>query len=182
MFSRTGKRYECYINNRILHKWILTNIASRIFFLMSSIFCFFSLKEKNITVSTNIRMYETHSLRIMKWKFRDFSNSFNARETTISPKMACTVLSILSPSRRLHIAIKNARESLNQERHFVRLSFHQAVYLSTTGAVLSLKNVTNNFLSTSLAYETSKWNGCLDIMRVCEPKENISSTLFKYGE
>jgi len=57
--SRTVERDRNDINNKILQKWILTNIASRIFFLMSSIFCFFSLKEKNIRVSTKIYMYET---------------------------------------------------------------------------------------------------------------------------
>jgi len=43
-------RVPMYMTNfNVLQKWVLTNIASRIFFLISSIFCFFSLKEKNIT-------------------------------------------------------------------------------------------------------------------------------------
>ena len=39
-------------------------------------------------------MYESHSLRIMKWKYGYFSNRLNAGETIISPKMACAVLLI----------------------------------------------------------------------------------------
>ena len=135
----------------------------------------------------------------MKWKYGYFSNHLNARETITSPKMACTVLPIYHQAEDyththiyiyiyiymyiyiLYISIKNASDSFYQDWHFVRLSFHQAVHLGTTGAVFSLKYVTSNFLSTSLAYKTWKWNGCLDKTRICESKENISSTLFKYG-
>jgi nucleosome binding factor SPN SPT16 subunit len=81
----------------------------------------------------------------------------------------------------IYTAIKNASDSFYQDWHFVRLSFHQAIHLGIAGTVLFLKHVTSNFLSTSLAYKTSKWNGCLDITRICKPRENISSNLFKYG-
>jgi len=81
------------------------------------------------------------------------------------PRWPVQFYSFITKQKIIDIAISNASDSFYQDWHFVHLSFHQALHLGTTGAVISLRHVTNNFLSTSLAYKTSKWNGCLDITR-----------------